>query len=520
MKLKKIVLASLAALLVFSPTTAILADTNLNQSLPQLGSNRTYSAPLTAQPTQVPKAAGLASKYDPRGTKYATPVGNQNYLDICWSYTATDLMALSLRRSLGIKRTFSPNYYNYLLATNAFTQGMKNPLAQSRKLDDGGDDTWAEVAAFQGYTPVSKNVMGTPVYPTNAGRNAKNFAKITKKHQSMNVAAIYDIWGVTTGSTATMRSRANQIKQFVRNYGGASLALEAEITFDSLFSTKAPVYTQTLPDKAYTSYVPVSALNNVPNTTSGGYKRATADHQVTIVGWDDKYSKKNFTQTPPADGAFLVKSSWGAGVLDKGYAWISYYDLYALQSDLHAVKTGKKQSYKQYSQVNGAPQAYDQFGKRKALYLANTYKAKKVKKNKVEKLTQFSFYTMQTNVKYTVYFARKGLKTGKITSMKGIKKVGSGTLTNAGLQKIKLKKAQSLKSNSDFTVIVRVNSSNKKSFLMPVQVISTKGHTIYPIVKSGRSYISTKSKHFKWKNYSKSVGGNMFINAYTKTVKK
>ncbi|QBO36206.1 hypothetical protein EQG49_06910 [Periweissella cryptocerci] len=520
MKFKKIILASLAALLVFSPATAVLADTNLNQALPKLGSNNTYSAPLTTQQTQVPKAAGLPTKYDPRGSRFATPVGNQNYLDICWAYTATDLMALSLRKSQGIQRTFSPNYYNYLLATNAFTQGNKNLMAQPRKLNGGGDDTWAEVAAFQGYTPVSKNVMGTPVYPTSAGRNIKSFAKITKKHQSMNVAGIFDIWGITSGSTATMRNRANQIKQYVRDYGGASLAVEAEETFDSLFSTNTPVYTKTLPDKAYTSYVPVSALNKVPTSSSQGYKRATADHQVTIVGWDDNYDRHNFNQTPPANGAFLVKSSWGTSVLDKGYAWLSYYDLYVLQSDLHAVKTGKKQSYKQYTQVNGAPQAYDQFAKRKALYLANTYKAKKVKKNKVEKLKQFSFYTMQNNVKYTVYFARKGLKTGKITSMKGIKKVGSGTITRSGLQKIKLKKAQSLKSNSDFTVIVRVNSSNKASFLMPVQVLSKKGRTTYPIVKTGRSYISTQSKHFKWKNYTNSVGGNMYINAYTKTVKK
>ena len=86
------------------------------------------------------------------------------------------------------------------------------------------------------------------------------------------------------------------------------------------------------------------------------------DHGVTIIGYDDNYSKDNFTlkkdgevvegSTPPADGAFIVKNSWGAvteedkataieteqgniyespnadnwGIDDTGYFYISYYD--------------------------------------------------------------------------------------------------------------------------------------------------------------------------------------------------
>ncbi len=73
---------------------------------------------------------------------------------------------------------------------------------------------------------------------------------------------------------------------------------------------------------------------------------AYSDHAVTIVGYDDNYSKDNFLQgedqTPEGDGAFLVKNSYGAsdnefpnygewGELDAngkhtGYFWLSYYD--------------------------------------------------------------------------------------------------------------------------------------------------------------------------------------------------
>ena len=50
------------------------------------------------------------------------------------------------------------------------------------------------------------------------------------------------------------------------------------------------------------------------------------NHHVTCVGWDDGFPASRFPETPPGDGAFLVKNSWGADWGDAGYFWISYYD--------------------------------------------------------------------------------------------------------------------------------------------------------------------------------------------------
>ena len=64
------------------------------------------------------------------------------------------------------------------------------------------------------------------------------------------------------------------------------------------------------------------------------------NHEVSIVGWDDNYSSENFTIKPkdengdPADGAWIVRNSWGRGsgagvpdvVDENGYFYISYYD--------------------------------------------------------------------------------------------------------------------------------------------------------------------------------------------------
>ncbi|MBR6044188.1 MAG: hypothetical protein IKP47_00990 [Ruminococcus sp.] len=77
------------------------------------------------------------------------------------------------------------------------------------------------------------------------------------------------------------------------------------------------------------------------------YDNVNMNHSVCIVGWDDNYSKDNFNQgtdpatgaekTPPADGAWIVKNSWGRGdagfpdagsfgVNGDGYFYLSYYD--------------------------------------------------------------------------------------------------------------------------------------------------------------------------------------------------
>lgn len=52
----------------------------------------------------------------------------------------------------------------------------------------------------------------------------------------------------------------------------------------------------------------------------------SANHEVTIVGWDDSYPKENFSITPPGDGAWIVKNSWSDVWGENGYFYLSYYD--------------------------------------------------------------------------------------------------------------------------------------------------------------------------------------------------
>ncbi|MEF2919652.1 MAG: C1 family peptidase [Acutalibacteraceae bacterium] len=70
-------------------------------------------------------------------------------------------------------------------------------------------------------------------------------------------------------------------------------------------------------------------------------------HAITVVGWDDNYSKQNFTpgRQPKNDGAWLCKNSWGTNTGENGYIWISYEDKYLFGDALsatYAIKSVQK----------------------------------------------------------------------------------------------------------------------------------------------------------------------------------
>ena len=93
------------------------------------------------------------------------------------------------------------------------------------------------------------------------------------------------------------------IKNAVLEYGAVSISYHGSSTYLNPYNRTA-------------HYCPDSTKN--------------ADHAVTIVGWDDNYSSRNFNpvngKRPSKNGAWLIKNSWGTELGIDGYFWISYED--------------------------------------------------------------------------------------------------------------------------------------------------------------------------------------------------
>ena len=77
--------------------------------------------------------------------------------------------------------------------------------------------------------------------------------------------------------------------------------------------------------------------------------KSFGSHAVSIIGWDDNYSRDNFEEKPSRDGAFIVLNSWGESWGDNGCFYIPYdniYDIWDVNGvlDTEKVVNGKTES--------------------------------------------------------------------------------------------------------------------------------------------------------------------------------
>ena len=126
-----------------------------------------------------------------------------------------------------------------------------------------------------------------------------------------------------------------------------------------------------------------------------------ANHAITIVGWDDDFSKDNFITKPEIDGAWIVRDAQSEAFGDKGYFYVSFQSV-SMGENPYVFTEVTEPPYGIYQHDELAFTGYREginFATDEKDVLFNRYKA--VSDSKIDKV---GFYTTKKNAEYEVYF--------------------------------------------------------------------------------------------------------------------
>ncbi|MBP0978390.1 MAG: hypothetical protein J6P89_09475, partial [Oscillospiraceae bacterium] len=190
-------------------------------------------------------------------------------------------------------------------------------------------------------------------------------------------------------------------------------------------------------------------------STYSYYNRSSdqSNHAVLIVGYDDNFSRENFKDTPPGDGAWIVKNSWGKNWGDSGYFYISYYDRSIFDTCcFKAEKAGRFQTNYQHDDLfYSAGVSPDRTAPKKG-YMANVFTAEND-----EYITGAGFYTTDNNASYELSVCTGLLYDTDPTS--GIQSgITAGSEKFAGYHTVTLKEPVKVKKGEKFAVICRLEN--------------------------------------------------------------
>lgn len=198
-------------------------------------------------------------------------------------------------------------------------------------------------------------------------------------------------------------------------------------------------------------------------------------HAVTIVGWDDNYSKNNFKYKPQKNGAWLVKNSWGTNWGNKGYFRISYECLNLSEYFYIYDATINKKYNNRYE--------YDSTYT-KSIYQNVTYQINTFTAEDNEVLSEVMFHTLEENCNYKVYCYN-----GNFIDNKNINNavlIASGNLKYQGFHTVELSKKIILDKNKNFSIIIELKTKEGK----PATAILDKTNKEQNLItKPNRSYI-------------------------------
>ena len=439
--------------------------------------------------------AVFPEQFDARQQGWITSVKNQGKNETCWAFSTIAVIEANLIKNGRANQDIdlSENqlayfFYNRQTDPLGYTSGDYNRAntLHGDYLSNGGtlQGTGLALATWAGVTTEEKS----PYISTPADVLCYDADYLVKN------VYMYD-YDVTTSSK---RNRTvSVIKQAVMDHGAVAIGIHM-----------------------YASQEEAQKMWNSPK--SAFYcTEGKSNHAVTIVGWDDTYSRYNFSTKPSVDGAWIVKNSYGQEFGDDGYMYVSYQD-HSLIEPISIEAVAKSEQYDNNYQHDGTANAFYFYNQGE--WYANVFTAKGAGGNN-EELKAVGVYTLSENVNYEVQVYSGLSSAGKPTSgTKVFSSTVKGYLPNAGYQTIELPKSVSLVAGERFAVMIRLKDSNGKNANIGVDLtpdVMTELNTsmlfdsnwIKFIAKTGKnqSYVRMNGK---WIDAGKE-GMNIRIKAYT-----
>ena len=401
--------------------------------------NKAQAADVSESATIIP------TKYDLRDRARVSAIRNQGTYGTCWSFAALSAMESVLLPE-----------QDYQFSVDHMTLNNGFHLAQ----DDGGEYTMgmAYLASWKG-----------PVFEKDDpyGDNKTNPDLTAVKHvQEMQIIDGKDY---------------EKIKEAVFKYGGVQTSI-----YNSLKSSqsKSPYY-----DRRTSSYCYIGTEK--PN------------HDVVIIGWDDSYSKDNFSVDLEGDGAFICQNSWGSEFGDGGIFYISYYDTNI--GTHNVVYTGIEDS-DNYDHIYQSDLCgwVGQLGYNKeSIYGANVYTAESN-----QNLTAASFYATGKDSEYQLYVVKNFEDESSLSNMTP---VASGKLSNAGYYTISFDKQIALDAGERYAVVLFISTPDA---VHPLAIeYEADDATADVVLDDGEGYVSANG--FEWENVKNVENCNICIKAFS-----
>lgn len=372
----------------------------------------------------------LPSKYDSREYGYVTPVKNQGSYGTCWAFStlaAAESSLLAQGKAEQGKLDLSERhlaYFHYHPAADPLGLMAKDsykPAPGKDYLGLGATPmmatftlaSWKGAAAEQS-APYSGITAGT------AGNLSKSIAYTDEYH----LQQAYWI---------SMKDRAD-VKEKVMAYGAAAI-----------------------------SYVDNNSYWNTAGNAYCSPGNAGEGHGVTVVGWDDNYSRENFNpiRQPNADGAWLVKNSWGTSKGDKGYFWMSYEDgaLNRNNSIAYVFELEPADNYDNNYQYDGTAST-DFYVLKSGSTVSNVFKTV-ANPGGSETLKAVSMILNDANVDYSIQ-VYKSLSDPKdpMSGIPALKTPVKGKIPYAGYYTIPLGTDVILPGDSQYAIVIEVSKDN------------------------------------------------------------